>query len=49
MKIDTQTIEDFKETLVGIFERSKTDSMGLDTVLYFPAVKWNSEWNNEDE
>ena len=37
------------ETLVSIFERSKTDSMGLDTVLYFPTVKWNSEWDNEDE
>jgi len=37
------------ETLVTIFETSKMDSMGRDTVLYFPVVKWNSEWDNEDE
>lgn len=33
------------EDLVVFFERSKTDSIGLDTVMYFPSIVWQKEWN----
>jgi len=37
------------EMLVNMFEQSKTDSMGLDTVLYFPSIKWNPDWDSEED
>jgi hypothetical protein len=34
------------DELVSVFEQSRTDSMGLDSVLYFPAIKWLEEWED---
>ena len=33
------------EDVVVFFERSKTDSMGRDTVIYFPSIVWQDEWS----
>jgi hypothetical protein len=35
--------------LVSIFERSKTDDMGRDTVMYFPNIEWIWDDSNETE
>jgi hypothetical protein len=34
------------DEIVSLFEGSKTDSMGLDTVMYFPDIEW--VWEDED-
>ena len=36
------------EDIVVFFERSKTDSMGLDTVMYFPSIVWQEEWDENE-
>ena len=44
--------EDFEaDKLIDIsnfFHGSKTDSMGHDTVMYFPSIEWQEEWNDEE-
>lgn len=33
------------EDIVVFFERSKTDSMGLNTIMYFPSIVWQEDWD----
>lgn len=33
--------------IANLFHSTKMDSMGHDTVLYFPSIEWQEEWNEE--
>ncbi len=43
--IDKSDIEEICELLEG----AKTDSMGLDSVIYWPGIRWDSSFEDSDE
>lgn len=44
--------EDNIQALADVFRNARTDSLGLDEIVYFPEVEWQAEWdedNSEDD
>lgn len=39
-ELEGLTCEEFLADVVGFCQRARTDSMGLGTVVYFPAIEW---------
>lgn len=40
--------EDNIQALADLFRNARTDSLGLDEVVYFPEVEWLAEWDEDD-
>jgi len=48
-KIDAENFNpDSLIDIANLFHGTKMDSMGMDTVMYFPAIEWQDQWNEED-
>ncbi len=35
--------------VADLFAASKTDNFGVDNIIYFPNIKWDSGWNDDQD